>query len=303
MLIGAHTSSAGGPAKAIERAEKMGAQVVQVFTQSPRAWRPTPISDDQAAKCRLALCESETVERIYCHATYLINLASPEKELFKRSVECFASNLLACESITSSGLIFHPGSHRASGLEAGLASIAQGIASAVEIASRDFGKNFRTSVLFENTAGAGDTIGRTFEDLAQLIERTESILAGKYSINFGVCIDTQHLWASGIDYSSASKVESVIAQFDSVIGLGRLKAIHLNDSKVALGSNRDRHANLGVGSIGADCLGLLIAHNAFNAADCILEVPGPNGKGPEAIDIEQARKIYSDGLKVWESNH
>ena len=290
-------SSAGGPARAVERGDQMGAQVVQIFTQSPRAWRPQPITQDQADSCHEALGATRVVEAIYCHATYLINLASPDRELLAKSTSCFASNLVAAAMISSSGLIFHPGSHRSTSISAGIESIARSIARAIDEVSESLAALESVPVLFENTAGAGDTIGRTLEDLAGLIDRTRELCGA--STELGVCIDTQHLWASGVNIADRASLGEYFVELDRSIGLDLVKAIHLNDSKVELGANRDRHENLGKGSIGEQALGDFLAYPAIAHADVILEVPGPSGKGPEAQDVIQANEIYARSKGTW----
>ena len=290
-------SSAGGPARAVERGDQMGAQVVQIFTQSPRAWRPQPITQDQADSCHEALGATGVVEAIYCHATYLINLASPDRELLDKSTSCFASNLVAAAMISSSGLIFHPGSHRSTSISAGIESIARSIARAIDEVSESLAALDSVPVLFENTAGAGDTIGRTLEDLAGLIDRTRELCGA--STELGGCIDTQHLWASGVNIADRASLGEYFVELDRSIGLDLVKAIHLNDSKVELGANRDRHENLGKGSIGEQALGDFLAYPAIAHADVILEVPGPSGKGPEAQDVIQANEIYARSKGTW----
>jgi deoxyribonuclease-4 len=299
VLIGAHVSSAGGPAAAIGRGDAMGAEAVQIFTQSPRAWRPSPLSDEDAESTRAALGGAEFTRALFCHGTYLMNLASPDSELRQRSLTCFAHNYRAASALGSQGLIFHPGSHRGSGIETAIARIADGVVEGVAEVAAERGEEVELApVLFENTAGAGDTVGKTFEDLAALIEATSARLESdlRSRVALAVCIDTQHLWASGVDFASIERADRVVADLKAVVGAASVLALHLNDSKVPLGQERDRHANLGEGSIGIDGLAALVGHPDLQHAAVLLEVPGPHGKGPEAVDVVRARELHARGL-------
>ncbi len=282
MLIGAQVRAAGGLRKALERGGAMGAEVVQVFTQSSRAWKPTQYAPDVLDAYRRAQAAHPTVRATYCHATYLINLATDDRDLFERSVACLAANLAVAEGLGASGLVLHVGSHRGAGLEGCLARIARALLDALE------GAGGHCPILLENTAGAGGTVGRSFEELAAVLAA-----AGDHP-RLGVCLDTQHLWASGVDFGDAASADRVVAHLEATVGIERLGCIHLNDSKVPLGANRDRHENLGEGTIGLRRLGALLGHPALGAGAAILEVPG-EGAGPRAEDLATARRALRLG--------
>lgn len=281
MRIGAHVSAAGGMRRALERAQAMGAEVAQVFTQSPRAWKPT-----QHDPADLAGARNSTIP-VFCHATYLINLASQDPLLRERSRVALANNLAAANAMGARGLVLHPGSHRGAGLAVGVAQITAEVTAAI-LAQPDN----TCPVLLENTAGAGDTVGRSLDEVADLLARIE-VRVGEALV--GVCIDTQHLWASGFDFSGTGGVDRLIEEIDRRFGLERLGLIHLNDSAVPLGANRDRHANLGEGTIGRETLAALISHRSLADVPAALEVPGPEKAGPSRADVLGAIELGRAG--------
>jgi deoxyribonuclease-4 len=236
------------------------------------------------------------VTATFCHATYLINLATPDPELGAKSRACLAANLATATGIGADGLVLHIGSHRGSGFERALPGIA---ASLIEVldggaGSGDldgWGDNPPCPILLENAAGTGDTVGRTFEELALVIE------AAGHDQRLGVCLDTQHLWASGVPFGTVVDADAVVRTIEATVGLDRLRCLHLNDSKVPFGANRDRHENIGEGTIGTKALGALLGHPALQGLPAILEVPGA-GEGPRAEDIETARQIWRAGTAL-----
>ena len=284
MDFGAQVSTSGELRLALERGETMGADTVQIFTQSPRMWKPVEYGPGVLDSYREAQRAHRTVRSTYCHATYLINLAGSHPEVTTRSRECLVSNLTVASAIGAAGLVLHVGSHLGAGLEAVLARVASTI---VEVLDEVGG---RTPILLENTAGAGGTIGRNFEELAAVIA------AASNDDRLGVCLDTQHLFAAGTDFTTRACADATVASLDATIGLDRLRCLHLNDSKVPLGAKRDRHENLGAGEIGAGGLAWLLGHPALQQLPAILEVPGTLGNGPAADDIEQARRIHAAGV-------
>lgn len=266
---------------ALERASAIGAEVVQVFTQSPRAWKPTQYAPEVLTAYRAAEAAHPEVQATYCHATYLINLATADPDLLARSRACLVANLTAAAGMGARGLVLHVGSHRGLGTDVGRV---------VDALLDALGSAPGCPILLENAAGAGDTVGRTFEELAELLDAAD---AGD---GLGVCLDTQHLWASGVGFGTVDDADGVVARFDDVVGLGRLKFVHLNDSKVPFGANRDRHANIGDGTIGEAALGALISHPALQHLAAALEVPG-SGDGPDADQLAAARRALDDGLR------
>ncbi|HZD64500.1 MAG TPA: deoxyribonuclease IV [Acidimicrobiales bacterium] len=289
MLFGAQVRSAGGLPTALARGEAMGAEVVQVFTQSPRTWRPTPHDPAELAAYPERQRAGPVVVTTYCHATYLINLATTDPPLYERSWACLVANLEVAAAIGARGLVLHLGSHRGAGLGTVVAHLAEGLLRAVE----EVGD--ACPVLLENTAGAGGTVGATFEELGTVLDRLG------WDPRFGVCLDTQHLWAAGVPYASLEEADATVAALDRAIGLDRLSCLHVNDSKVPLGSRRDRHENLGAGTIGADALASLLGHPRLQGLPAILEVPGCRDRGPGADDLHGARAIHRVGVARWAS--
>jgi deoxyribonuclease-4 len=286
MSIGAHVRAGGKLVPALERGAEIGAEVVQIFTQSPRAWKPTQYADEVLLEYRVAQDDHPQVTGTFCHATYLINLATADPELLERSQRCLAANLAVATGLGASGLVLHVGSHKGSGFDECVPQVADALLGALESQPRAC-----CPILLENAAGAGGTVGRSFDELAVLL-----VAVGKeHSSELGVCLDTQHLWASGVSFASVEEADSVVAEFDATIGLGRLRCLHLNDSKVERGANKDRHENVGEGTIGAVALGVLISHPALIDLPAILEVPG-EGDGPRASDITAARQARQLGL-------
>lgn len=287
MLFGAHVRQSGGLLKAIERGEASGFDVVQVFTQSPRQWRPTSRDDDELAALRARREASPCLVDWVCHATYLINLASTDVGVCTRSAACLTENMKVASALGASSLIVHVGSHMGAGLETQLPLIVDAVHAALSAAPDG------AALLLENTAGSGATIGRTFEELALVID------AAGGDERLGVCLDSQHLWASGIDFSTPERMDEVVSGLDSYVGLDRLRCLHLNDSKVPFGSQRDRHANLGEGTIGAGGLAAFLGHPAVQGRPAVMEFEGYGGHGADKADVDAARLIHEAGLALY----
>jgi deoxyribonuclease IV len=279
VQLGAHVSSSGGIHTAIDRIEAMGGDAVQVFTQSPRTWRPT--NHDPANFERFKERRAEAgIGGVVCHALYLINLASPDDDLYSKSVEALKNTVDVGCAIEADAVVFHVGSHLGSGLDAGLERVVPALAGALERCSET------TWLCMENTAGAGDTIGRSLEELATLYEALDG------HPRLGVCLDSCHLFASGYDVTDPAEFDRVVSDVDRLIGLDRLRCLHVNDSKAPLGSNRDRHDNIGDGLIG-EGLGVFLAHPRLQGLPVILEVPGADGKGPNADELRKLRELHA----------
>lgn len=289
MKIGAHVSTAGGIQTGIGRGEDIACDAIQIFTQSPRMWKPTNYTDE-ALDGYQAVETASQIHGTFCHATYLINLATSDEELAVRSYDCLVNNLLVGTRINSRGVILHVGSHKGDGFEGVVGKISTAFLRALDEVEASLGRP-SCRLLIENAAGAGGVVGRSFEEIAILIEAAAS------DERLGVCIDTQHLFASGVSYDTREEADHVIDAFDRLIGLSRLAAFHLNDSKVPLGSNRDRHENLGEGEIGKTALSWLLSHPALEDVPALLEVPG-DGDGPRASDVLAARAILKVGQKA-----
>jgi deoxyribonuclease-4 len=277
--FGAHMSSAGGIDTAIDRIEAAGGDCVQVFTQSPRMWRPTNHKPEAIERFKTRRAEAG-IGGVVCHALYLCNLAAPDDGIYERSIQTMRNTMDAASAIEADGVIFHVGSHLGAGFDAGLERT---VAALVQILERCEGD---TWLLMENSAGTGGTIGRSVEELETLLERV-----GRHP-RLGICLDSCHLYASGYDVSDPDAVDALVRQIDDGIGLDRLRALHVNDSATPLGSNRDRHANIGEGLMGEQ-LGAFLAHPAFQHLSAYLEVPGQDKSGPNAFEIQKLRDLHA----------
>jgi deoxyribonuclease IV len=278
VQVGAHVSSSGGIHTAIDRIEEMGGHAVQVFTQSPRTWRPT--NHDPANFGRFKERRREAgIGGVICHALYLINLASPNDEIYEKSVTTLQTTMeVACE-IEADGVVFHVGSHQGAGFEAGLERAVPALRLALERCSET------TWLLMENSAGAGATIGRSVEELAALYEALDR------HERLGICLDSCHLYVSGYDVTNRAELDRVLAEVDETIGLDKLRALHVNDSKAPLGSNRDRHDNIGDGLLGEN-LGVFLSHPKLQGLPALLEVPG-DGHGPDAEQVRRLKELHA----------
>jgi deoxyribonuclease IV len=277
--FGAHMSSSGGIDTAIDRIQAIGGDCVQVFTQSPRMWRPTDHKPDAIERFREKR-RAAGIGGVVCHALYLSNLAAPDDVIYEKSVQAMRSTVDVACAIDADAVIFHVGSHLGAGFEAGLERTSAALAQILERCAGG------TWLLMENSAGAGGTIGRSLEELAVLLERLD------HHPRLGVCLDSCHLYVSGYDVTDRGAVEALVAELDERIGLDRLRALHVNDTAAELGSNRDRHANIGEGLMG-EKLGVFLAHPAFQHLSAYLEVPGENKTGPNANEIQKLRDLHA----------
>ncbi len=279
MLIGAHVSSSGGIHTAIDRAESIGAESVQVFTQSPRAWRPTNHPPENFERFKERRVEA-AIGGVLCHALYLVNLASPKDDFYEKSVAAMCNTVDVGCAIDADAVVFHIGSHLGAGLDAGLDRVCEAMKKVLDRCSDT------TWLLMENSAGAGATIGRSVEELAILYER----LGGHPRL--GVCLDSCHLYVSGCDVTDEAALDSVLDELDREIGLDRLRALHVNDSKAPLGSNLDRHENIGEGLMGEQ-LGVFLGHPRLQGLPAVLEVAGPDGHGPDANEVQKTKDLHA----------
>ncbi len=283
MLIGAHVSSSGGIHTAVDRAAAIGAESMQVFTQSPRAWRPTNHDPATFERFRERRAE-ESIGGVLCHALYLCNLAAPNDDVYAKSIAAMENTMDVACAIGADGVVFHVGSHLGSGFEAGLERVLPAMAQVLERTSET------TWLLMENSAGAGGTIGRSLEELATLYERLDR------HPRLGVCLDSCHLYVSGVDVADAAALDACLDELDSAIGLDRLRALHVNDSAAPLGSNRDRHANIGEGLLG-ERLGVFLACPRLQGLPAVLETAGPENRGPDADEVRRAKELRARALK------
>jgi deoxyribonuclease-4 len=280
MEFGAHMSSSGGIDTAIDRIVAVGGDCVQVFTQSPRMWRPTNHKPEaiEAFKAKRA---EHGIGGVVCHALYLCNLAAPDDEIYEKSIATIGATMDAASAIEADAVIFHVGSHLGAGFEVG----ADRTVGALEriLDKRDDG---HTWLLMENSAGAGGTIGRSLEELITLLDRLDG------HPRLGICLDSCHLYASGYDVTDPKVVDELVTQIEGSIGLDRLRALHINDSAMPLGSNRDRHADVLEGELG-EGMGAFLAHPKFQHLSCYLETPGPEKHGPDAAEIQKLRDLHA----------
>ena len=282
MLVGAHVSATGGIHTALDRAAAMKAEAVQVFTQSPRMWRPTAHPEENLDRFRER--RAKLGVPVACHALYLINLAAPDDAVYEKSVVALRHTVDVACRIDAEAVIFHVGSHLGAGLEAGLKRVVPALESCLERCTET------TWLLMENTAGAGGTIGRSLEELEILFDRLDA------HPRLGLCLDSCHLYASGYDVTDRAELDGVLDEVDGRIGLDRLRALHVNDSQAALGSNRDRHANVGEGLMG-DGLGTFLAHPRLEGLPALLETPGKDGHGPDKAQLTRTRRLRTKHLK------
>ena len=278
MLFGAHCS--GGIKKALDKGVEMGADAVQLFVQSPRTWRFP--NHDPADLERFRERREETGLPVLVHALYLVNLAAPDETIYGKSVETMRATVDTACAIDAEAVVFHVGSHLGAGFEAGLERVVPALAEVLEHC------NERTWVLMENSAGAGGTIGRSIDELAVIFDAL-----GRHE-RLGICLDSCHLFVSGVDVTDAATWDALLQEVDARIGLDRLRALHANDAKAPLGSNRDRHDNIGEGLIG-NGLAVFLAHPKVQHLPAVLEVPGADGKGPNAEEIRKLRDLHARG--------
>jgi deoxyribonuclease-4 len=279
MQIGAHLSSSGGIHTAIDRAEAIGAESLQVFTQSPRTWRPTNHDPKNFERFRKRRAEAG-IGGVVCHALYLCNLAAPDDAIYEKSVLAMRNTMEVACGIGADGVVFHVGSHLGSGFEAGLERVLPAMELVVELCSDE------TWLLMENSAGAGGTIGRSIEELATIWERLDR------HPRLGVCLDSCHLFVSGVDVRDPAALDACLDELDDAIGLERLRALHVNDSAAPFASNRDRHANILEGELG-ERLGVFLGNPRLQGLPAILEVAGPDNHGPDANEIRKAKELHA----------
>ena len=277
MLIGAHVSPAGGPAKAVERGAALGAEAIQIFNQNPRAWKPTVYSGEQVAAYHEAL-EGSPVGALLIHAVYLLNAASEDEDIRAKTLTSLIASLRAGDALGATGVVLHPGSALTG--EVGPAISRAGAVIAEALAESD-----ACPLHLENTAGAGGTLGRSFGELAALLE------AGGGGARLGVCLDSCHLLASGHDVRDAAALTATLDDFDREVGMDRLGSLHFNDSQTELGSNRDRHANIGEGELTMDGCRAWLREPRFAGLACVLETPGPDRSGPTADELALCRRL------------
>ncbi len=284
MLIGAHVSTSGGLVNAHERGVEIGAAAIQIWGQSPRMWKPTSWKDADVDQF-LERMEDGPIEAVVIHAIYLINCASKDKEIRRKSIDSLTHSLRTGDRIGAAGVVLHPGSTVGEPQDEALKRVGESLRQALE-------ESGECPLLLEDTAGAGNTLGRTFEELGELIE-----LAGGHK-RLGLCLDSCHLLASGFDVRTTDGLAEVIDDCQRIAGKGRVRCLHVNDSQMPLGSNRDRHAPLGEGELGRKGCAAFLSEPRFEGLPTLFEGPGIDGKAPTEKDMKRARQLRKAGLKA-----
>lgn len=280
MRLGCHLSIAKGLAAAIDAAEVLHINALQIFSHSPSSWRMKPIPE-QAAQAFRARRDDSEVEAVIAHAIYLINLASPDQVLFERSVAALADEVDRAVLLGIDTVVTHLGAHRGTGTSAGIRRIVTALDRVLDLPA--FRNRPSLRLLLEDTAGAGTTMGTTFEELGSILHALAD------ASHTGVCLDTCHAFAAGYPLSPRGDLDETLTAFDHEIGLHHLRLVHLNDSQAPLGSHRDRHAHIGEGKIGTETFALLINHPALKDLPFILETPKERVGKPDADRINLAR--------------
>jgi deoxyribonuclease-4 len=267
-----------------ERAVERGCEAMQVFNQSPRMWRPTRWKPDDVAGFH-ELRKSSPIKSVMIHAVYLINPATKDREMRRKSANSLIHALRMGDEIRADGVVVHPGSSVGEPMDEALPRVA-------DMVKHALAESGRCRLLLENTAGAGNTIGRTFEELRELID-----LAGGDK-RIGVCLDSCHMFATGFDITTADKLTEVVAQFADIVGIRRLKSLHVNDSLTPLGSNRDRHAVPGEGEIGPRGCAAFLSEPRFEKLPALFEGPGTSGHAPDKVDVDRMKELRRNGLRA-----
>ena len=283
MLFGAHVSAAGGISKAIDRVEEIGGNAIQVFTQSPRMWRPTAHAPEEIARFRQRRRQAR-VKAVSCHALYLVNLASRDAAVRESSLAALRATMQTADAIGAEAVVFHVGSHLGVGFDDAVELVEPALRDLLELTTDDLW------LCMENAAGAGGTIGRSIAELAVLSDAVDR------HRRLGICLDSCHWWASGVDVADADSLDAALVDLDARIGLDRVRVLHANDSQTPLGSNRDRHELVGKGLI-ADGLATFLGHPAFADLPAITETWEDKGEATE--DLDRMRALHRRGKRRW----
>jgi deoxyribonuclease-4 len=282
MLIGVHVSPAGGPANAIGRGVERDCAAIQIFNQSPRAWRGRLYHDDEVAAYHETL-EGSQIEQLVIHAIYLINCASEDDEIRGKSLDALTRALRCGDQLGARGVVLHPGSALKS-------DPAEAITRVGAVIREALAESERCPLLLENTAGSGATLGRSFEELAALFE------AAGDDDRLGLCLDSCHLYASGFDIRTPAGLTETLDRCVELVGVDRIGCLHVNDSKVGLGSNVDRHAAIGDGELGDDGCAAFLSEPRFEGLPVLFEGPGFAGKQAEIEDVRKMQELRERGL-------
>jgi deoxyribonuclease IV len=277
MKVGAHIKTAGGLVPALERATSIGAETMQIFGSQPQMWRKRNHSEADIDTFKAGVAEYG-LDPVFLHGIYLINLASEDPAMLAKSIDSLTWDMNLCAQIGARGVIFHLGSHKGGGYDNAFDRVCAALTKVLE------GSPENVRLVLENSAGSGGTIGRQFDELGRIVK----CLGDE---RLGVCLDTQHTFASGYEITTPAGLDRTIDEFDGEVGLERLVAIHANDSKVGLGANRDRHENIGEGEIGREGFATVMSHPALVDVPFYIEVPGFDGHGPDKENMDRLRAI------------
>lgn len=284
MLIGAHVSPAGGLPNAVERGLERDCRAIQIFNQSPRMWKPTVFAPEAIEGFREAMAASQ-IDAVLIHAVYLLNCASEDPDIRAKTLTSLTHSLRVGQEIGATAVVLHPGSAKTG-------DPAAAVARAGETIEEALAESEGCPLHLENTAGAGGTLGRSIEELEALIE------ASGGGERLGLCLDSCHLFASGYDIRTAAGMDALCEEIDAKVGIARVGSLHLNDSQTPLGSNRDRHANVGEGELGADGCAAFLSAPAFQDLPCVLETPGENRSGATREEVQVANRLREEGIRA-----
>lgn len=282
MLIGAHVSTAGALSNAVERGVELECDSIQIFHQSPRAWRPTSYGPDDFAAFNEAIAGSR-IESVIIHAVYLINTATPDAEIRRKSLASLLHATAIGDAIGADGIVLHAGSRKQDPVD-------EAVARSGEVVREVLAETESCPILFENTAGTQGPLGRDFDELAMLVEAAG---AGE---RIGVCIDCCHLFASGFEILAPDDLGAAVDDLDRLVGIERLRALHINDSAVPQGANRDKHASVGKGEIGRKGIATFLSEPRFEGLPATLETPGPDKQGPDRREIRLTKRLREQGI-------
>jgi deoxyribonuclease IV len=283
MLIGAHVSTGGGLVRAIERAEEARCDAIQIFNQSPRMWRPTRYSEDDFAQFREAM-DGSRVDAVAIHMIYLINPAAKDKEMRRKSLDSLTHALWVGDEIGAMGVVVHPGA-----LKDDTRSNAR--KRAIGLIREALSRSERCPIIYENTAGSPQLLGRDFDETAELIDKSGG------PKRLGLCIDTCHLYATGYDIATPEGTRDLVDEIDAKVGLDQLKLLHVNDAIDPLGSNRDRHAPIGKGEIGRKGFRAFLGEPRLQNLPAVLEGPGIDGHNVERKDVQLIRRLWREATR------
>lgn len=287
LLLGAHMSIAGGVSHALDRAASVGSNAVQVFTKNNRQWRGPPIDDEDVSRWQAEM-PAQDIEASVSHASYLINMASPKKDLWERSLRAHQDEIARAHAYSIPYVVVHPGAHTGSGVEAGVIRIAAAL-NRIHDATPNCAN---TMTLLELMAGQGTTIGRSFAELRQVIDQVED------ASRVAICVDTCHAFAAGYNIRASDGYEAMLQELETELGLDALKVWHFNDSKHPLGSNKDRHTHIGEGEVGDSAFGYILNDPRWDGIPMLLETPKKEDLKNDVKNLARLSSLVDDASRI-----